>query len=122
MDRFDELRIRLGRADENGRRAWQAATGLARRGINAAASGNANVDATLALMRTELEATWRALQQLEEVHELLARAAGRPPSRRVSPLVDQKPCVVCERVDAIVPVAVCARCSGLEGTLHGSIR
>ena len=112
MDKMDEIRLRLARADSGGMEAWSEATALARRIMNSRGTGVAD-DQAVRMMGERLERVRAALSELAEVEELLGRAVTGPRHRSVRAYREQAPCVTCQRVDALVSVAVCARCSGL---------
>ncbi len=112
MDNMDEIRLRLARADEAGKKAWSEATGLARRVINTCGSGVAD-DEALRMLAERLGQVRIALNELGDVTELLSRSVTGNRRRSVAPLAEDAPCVVCQRVDALVKVPICARCSGL---------
>jgi hypothetical protein len=109
---MDEIRLRIARADDAGRRAWSEATALARRVINTGGGGIADLEA-LQMIAERLERVRVALNELADVEELLWRAASGTRRRSVRAFREDTPCVRCRRSDALVRVAICARCSGL---------
>ncbi len=112
MDTMDELRLRLGRADQDGVTAWKQATAIARRVLNTRGAGVADEDA-LRLLREQMERVRTALTELADVEARLARELTGKRRRTVRPYTEASPCVVCRRADALVAVSICARCSGL---------
>ncbi len=111
MKSVELIRVELARADEDGRRAWEAAAGLGRRIVNAQGQGMA-ADVALEMMETELASVEHALRRLRGVHDELSRQRGREPKSPADSL--PTPCPRCGSTDALVPITVCVRCSGPE--------
>lgn len=107
-----EIRLRLARADDDGRQAWSEATAIARRIINGRGRGVADHDALHAIAE-RLDRVRFALDDLTQVEELLARVVTGTRRRPVSAFEQSTPCVRCRRTDALFQVTVCARCSAL---------
>lgn len=116
MREIDALRVRLGRADQDGRKAWSELSAMIRQVINAEAEGATVRDALDAIQQRHavIAAAIAELRNVETGLIRLARAAPRElavdPPRSMQ---DAIPCAACGRSDAIVQVRICARCSGM---------
>ena len=109
MKSVEQIRVELARADDDGRRAWEAAAGLGRRIANAQGQSGA-LEIALEMMDTELASVEHALRRLRAVHDELSRHRGREPKTPAASA--PAACPRCGRTDAIVPITICVRCSG----------